>query len=807
VGVESVARPSRKLLGLTHARTSFVGRAGAIGKVAALLDSYRLVTVTGPGGVGKTRLADEVLKHVARRFADGVGIVELAAVSEPALVAATVATALEVHQAAGMSIVDALAERLSRQQLLLVLDNCEHVLDAAAELCTALLVSADDITILATSREPLGLPEEARYRLPPLALPGQHPEAQSEAMILFVERARQLDPDFTVDGDSGAIVERLVQRLDGMPLAIELAAARVEALGLPQLMDRLDDRFRLLISANRAATARQRSLEATVDWSYQLLTASEQRLFRRLAVFPGPFTLDAAEAVAGADAGPAVLRLVDCSLLVPPAAGPDGRSRYLMLETLRGYGLNRLREVGEEQDAAAALAVHALQVAEQAATEMAAGSGERPAALWLDAEDGAVHQGLAWALDHDPPAALRLAVALAPWWLLRGRWIQGSALLRRAVEQTDPGTHSWYTAHLWLAEFARGAADLALALGHYTTVVDALRDGPPSADLVNGLAGRSAALRNMGRLAEAETEARASLQLARQIGYATGEALALIELSVISSYATDGERAVDWARQAQRIDPSQISGWHARLVEVVLPWALIRTGHPEDLDEALELCEQALEHARAVGDLGAQADVLENMGALATTTGRLPDARAYLGQAAELATYLSSTVCLINILDDYGDLCALTGQYAQAATLWSAVAVQVRAIGLTDNVEAEQRRDLHLREARRTLGTREVTAAEERGAAMTLAAAVEFAVMTMDENRHRAAVPSGPGKLSSRERELVTLVARGQTDAQIAQELFISVSTVRTHLDRIRDKSGCRRRADLTRLALQEGII
>ena len=192
MGVESVARPSRKLLGLTHARTSFVGRAGAIGKVAALLDSYRLVTVTGPGGVGKTRLADEVLKHVASRFADGVGIVELAAVSEPALVAATVATALEVHQAAGMSIVDALAERLSRQQLLLVLDNCEHVLDAAAELCTALLVSADDITILATSREPLGLPEEARYRLPPLALPGQHPEAQSEALILFVERARQL---------------------------------------------------------------------------------------------------------------------------------------------------------------------------------------------------------------------------------------------------------------------------------------------------------------------------------------------------------------------------------------------------------------------------------------------------------------------------------------------------------------------------------------------------------------------------------------------------------------------------------------
>jgi predicted ATPase len=169
--VEPVTGPAGKLHGLTHARTSFIGRSGAVAKVAGLLDGYGLVTITGPGGVGKTRLADEVLKQVADRFADGVGIAELAAVSEPALIAATVATALEVHQAAGMSIVDALAEHLSRQQLLLVLDNCEHVLDAAAELCAALLVSADDITILATSREPLRLPEEARYRLPPLALP------------------------------------------------------------------------------------------------------------------------------------------------------------------------------------------------------------------------------------------------------------------------------------------------------------------------------------------------------------------------------------------------------------------------------------------------------------------------------------------------------------------------------------------------------------------------------------------------------------------------------------------------------------
>ena len=174
---------------------------------------------------------------------------------------------------------------------------------------------------------------------------------------------------------------RLVQQLDGLPLAIELAAARVEALGLAQLLGRLDDRSRLLVSASRAATARQRSLEAAVEWSYQLLSEPEQQAFRRLAVFPGPFTLRAAEAVAGTEAGSTVLRLVDCSLLVPPATGPDGRSRYLMLQTLRDYGRSQLRKAGEEHDAAAALAVHALDVAEQAAALMAVRSGEKPALL------------------------------------------------------------------------------------------------------------------------------------------------------------------------------------------------------------------------------------------------------------------------------------------------------------------------------------------------------------------------------------------------------------------------------------------
>ena len=359
--------------------TSFVGRAGSVREVAGLLEEYRLVTVTGPGGVGKTRLAGAVAGPAAARFADGAWLAGLAPVQDPARVPAVVAVALGVREQPGVPAAVAVARVLARQQLLLVLDNCEHVIGAAAELCAGLLQACDDVRVLATSREPLRIAGEAAYRLAPLPVPGPDDAggvAGTEAVWLFSDRARAIDASFALTSENRRDVARLVARLDGMPLAIELAAARVEALGVAQLREQLDGRLALLAGGDRLAAGRHRSLAAAAEWSYQLLADAGRRVFRQVSVFPAPFTLEAAEAVAGEGAVSAVLRLVECSLLVPPRPGPDGRMRYAMLETLRGYAAGLLAQAGEQDQAQAALARYAVHVAEEAGAGLQTTTGE-----------------------------------------------------------------------------------------------------------------------------------------------------------------------------------------------------------------------------------------------------------------------------------------------------------------------------------------------------------------------------------------------------------------------------------------------
>ena len=803
---ESLA-PAGGLHGFVPALTSFVGRAGPVGEVTALLDRDRLVTVTGPGGAGKTRLAGQVANRVAGRFADGVWLAELAPVRDPALVPAVVAAAaLGVREQPGLPAAAALARVLARRQLLLVLDNCEHVIGAAAGLCAGLLAACDDVRVLATSREPLAVAGEVRYRLGPLTLPapGDPPDAaRCESVALFADRAQRADARFALDEQTGPAVARLVRRLDGLPLAIELAAARVEALGVAGLLDRIGDRFALLTGGDRLAPSRQRSLAATVAWSYQLLDEHERRVFRLVAVFPGPFTLEGAEAIAGKDVGPAVARLVDCSLLVPPRTGPDGRPRYGMLETLRAYGAGLLAEAGEQDGAAAALAGYALQVVEQAAAGLQTSTGEAAAARWLDAEDATMRQVLAWAMQHDPAIALRLAVALAPWWLLRGRLAGQYPLLCEAAGHATPGSGGWCAAQFWLGFTAAfSSRDLPGALRHFTAVRDAIGDQGPSRALTDCLSGRSLVLAKLGRIGEAADDGRRALALARELGEPAGEALALVLLATVTLDAGDSGIGLQLAWQAHQIT-ADIPGWIARTSSNILTAALTAAG---DLAAAERSCTAGLALARDAGDLGTLARLLIRMATLDRQAGRIEDAAEHLREALQIAAQAGQQPALLACLDCCGYLCAATERHAEAITVWAAAKALSRPAGYMEPPSETRGRDQPLDQAWHALGPARVRTAEDRAAAMSLDTAVEYVLMLTDPGPPTPAAP-GPGTLSARERELVTLVAQGRTNAQIAAQLYISVRTVSSHLDRIRDKTGCRRRADLTRLALSAGLV
>ena len=818
-----MADATGSLHGFPATLTSFVGRTQVVDEVAAQLDQYRLVTVTGPGGAGKTRLAGEVASQMADRFADGVWLAELATVTDPAQVAAVVGTALGIRDLPPVAAADALAQALARRQLLLVLDNCEHVIGAAAELCGRLLLRADDVRVLATSREALRIAGEARYRLGPLTLPDPGDPAaaaECEAVTLFADRARQVEPGFTLEQTTAATVARLVARLDGMPLAIELAAARVDALGVEQLLDRIDDRFDLLADGDRLAEARQRSLAGAVRWSYELLDKAERRVFCAVSVFPGPFTLDGAEAVAGAGAGGAVLRLVDRSLVLPPRTGPDGRSRYVMLETLRAYGARLVAEAGAEDEVMAALAAYAADMAGEAAVALFTGSREAAGLRTLDAEEVTLRHALTWASDHDPAAAMRLTLALAPWWRLRGRLSSQMPLLAAAAECAEPGSDEWCAARLLLGEVVGGAEDPPTMLGHFTTVRDTLdnpgRRAEPAGSVLLPicLTARSAALLRMGRTAEAAADSRRALELARQIGSGGLEASALAGLSLAIWYQGDPEAALQLARQAQQIADDYPGALRRGLGQIVTG-VLIEAG---DLAAAEQACTTALVSCREVGDQGNLCGVLWNLTSLDLRTGRTGDAAAHLRELLQIATQTGVRGLILAGLDCCGHLCAETGRPAEAVTAWAAMSALAGPWPLRHGGLNPTRRDELQRQARELLGPARSQAAEERGTAMSLVTATEYALLLaaepMPPTGEVAAAPdtladgaAGLARLSPRERELVTLVAQGRTDAQIAAQLYITVRTVGSHLDRVRDKTGCRRRADLTRLALSAGLV
>ncbi|MFN2462752.1 MAG: AAA family ATPase [Candidatus Dormibacteria bacterium] len=422
--------------------TSFVGRERETAQVARLVEANRLVTLTGAGGCGKTRLALQVAAELLQGDAGGVWFVDLAPLSDGALVPAAVATALRLQEEPGRRVIDTLVDHLRERRILILLDNCEHMLPACADLMDRLMPACADLHILATSREGLAVAGETTWRVPSMSLPDAEQAqpleefAQGEAVSLFVERARSLDPSFALTAADAPAVARICRRLDGIPLAIELAAALTDVLGCSQIADRLNDRFRLLTGGTRTGIERQQTLRAAVDWSFALLTEEQKTLLVRLSVFAGGFTLEATEAVgAGGQIDPGEVLGLLSQLLRKSMAQmekTDGATRYRLLETIRQFARDKLLESGEADDVRSRHRDWYLVLAQKAEVHIRAGGAQAEWLTVLEKENDNLRAALEWSMaDSDPSPGAHLGVALSPSWQLRRKLGEG----RRWMDQ------------------------------------------------------------------------------------------------------------------------------------------------------------------------------------------------------------------------------------------------------------------------------------------------------------------------------------------------------------------------------------
>src|SRR5215213_1427703 len=537
-------------------RSSFVGREQQVLEVGQALAMTRLLTLTGAGGSGKTRLALEVARDLLEAYPNGVWLVELAPLSEELLVPKAVAEALKVPERPQEPLLDTLADVLRERQLLLVVDNCEHLIEAAAGLVDKLLDSCPRVRILATSREALGVEGEARRPVPPLSAPEPQEGTSSseeleayESVRLFIERARGRDPTFSLSPQNALAVAEICWRLEGIPLAIELAAARVGTLSLEQISQRLEDSMKLLTGGRKTQLAKQQTLRGALDWSFELLSESERRVFRRLSVFAGGWTLEAAEAVGvggGIEEGEVLdllSGLVEKSLVV--ARGSDQRGvRYRMLEPVRQYAQEKLEESGEAESAKRAHTGYFLALAEEAEPEL---FGPRDVE-WLERleeEHDNMRAALYWALEGaQAELGLRLAGALLPFWEAHGHYSEGRRWIEEALKEEGRTSGTVRAKALYaLSRIAAAQSDThraEVAAQEGIELSTEVEIGSSLADSFRRMLGLAAGWRGDYEQAKELTEE--SLMLSRQAQEKVSIADALIELAGILNYLGDRER-------------------------------------------------------------------------------------------------------------------------------------------------------------------------------------------------------------------------------------------------------------------------